>query len=172
MTQKSLPVNKPRVATGLKAAGLSSALILAGMYLIAPNEGLVLETYLDPVNIATVCYGQTGKDIKLGQKFTEQECLEKLAKGLTEHNDQLMKVVKVPLSDGEHAAYLSFVYNVGIEKFKRSTMLVKLNDEQRLEACAELKKWVYAGSNKLKGLISRRGSEYEMCVSGVIDSEK
>ena len=150
----------------LLAMGLSAALATTGVF-VAKHEGLVLGTYLDPVGIITSCYGHVDKSLQLGQKFTEDECLEQLAEDLSKHNKELMRYVKVPLSEQEHAAYLSFIYNVGGANFKSSTLLKKLNVGEREEACNQLTRWVFAKGKKLKGLVNRRESEKQLCLSGL-----
>src|SRR3972149_4417720 len=97
----------------LLAIGLSSALATTGLF-VAKHDGLILGTYVDPVGIITSCFGHTGKELKLNQKFTEDQCLATLAKDLEKHDKEMIKHIKVSLSDEEHAAYLSFVYNVGV----------------------------------------------------------
>jgi lysozyme len=71
------------------------------------------------------------------------------------------------LTDKEHAAYLSFTYNLGVGAFSKSTLLKKLNQKEFEAACKELDKWVYAGGKKLNGLVKRRAAEREMCLEGV-----
>lgn len=149
--------------------GLSSALATSGVF-IAKHEGLVLGTYLDPVGILTSCYGHTGPELKLGQKFSEDQCLEQLSKDLSKHNNEMSRHIKVPLSAEEHAAYLSFTYNVGVGNFKSSTLLKLLNKGQRVEACEQLTRWVFAKGKKLRGLVNRREDEKTLCLSGLKDS--
>ena len=156
------------VKNKLLALGLSSALATTGLF-VAKHEGLVLGTYVDPVGILTSCFGHTGPELKLGQKFSEDECLEQLAKDLSKHDKEMMKYVRVPLSDEEHAAYLSFVYNVGVGNFKSSTLLKLLNKGQRVEACEQLTRWVFAKGKKLRGLVNRREDEKALCLSGLKD---
>lgn len=146
--------------------GLTSALATSGMF-IAKHEGLILGSHPDPVGIVTSCYGHTGPELKLGQKFSEDQCLEQLAKDLSKHNTEMMKHVKVQLSAGEHAAYLSFTYNVGVGNFKSSTLLKKLNAGKREEACNQLSRWVFAKGKKFRGLVNRRQQEKELCLSGL-----
>jgi lysozyme len=150
----------------LLALGLSSALATTGLF-VAKHEGLVLGTYLDPVGILTSCFGHTGSELKLNQKFTEDQCLSQLAKDLEKHDKEMMGYIKVPLSDEEHAAYLSFVYNVGVGNFKSSTLLKSLNVSKREEACNQLTRWVFAKGRKLRGLVTRREEERKLCLSGL-----
>ena len=158
---------KSTLTKKLLAYGFTAAVALSGGYLIAPNEGKVNATYIDPVGIATSCYGHTGPEVKLGQKFTDKQCLDQLAKDLSSHDKQMMNIVRVPLTDYQHAAFLSFTYNVGVGNFKSSTMLRKLNSKDYEGACEELSKWVYAKKQKLNGLVARRQQEKAMCMGEV-----
>lgn len=152
----------------LLALGLSSALATTGLF-VAKHEGLILGTYVDPVGILTSCFGHTGKELKPKQKFTEDQCLSQLAKDLEKHDKEMMKNIKVSLSDEEHAAYLSFTYNVGVGNFKSSTLLKNLNMNKREEACNQLLRWVFAKGKKLKGLVTRREEERKLCLSGLVN---
>lgn len=155
----------------LLALGLSGALASTGV-IVSEHEGLILGTYVDPVGIVTSCYGNTGYDskgnkLKLGVKYTEEECLTQLADDLVEFNNAVKKNVKVIISDEELAAYTSFAYNVGVANFKSSTLLLKLNAGDREGACRELPKWKYSKGKVLKGLVVRRDKEMQMCLNGV-----
>lgn len=152
----------------LLGVGLGSALAMSGAWLIAPSEGLVTKTYLDPIGILTSCFGHTGPELKLGQTFTVDQCDKVFADDLIKHDKQLMSVVKVPFkSDYQHAAMLSFVYNVGIGNFSSSTMLKRLNAGNYGGACLELTRWIYAKGKKLNGLVTRRTKEYQFCMGEV-----
>ena len=153
------------VAARLSALGLSAALAAAGGS-IALHEGYVPGTYVDPVGIITACFGHTSQRLMLGVEMSEQECLQLLADDLTIHNEQLVRVVTVPLSEQEHAAYLSFHYNIGPGNFNNSTLLRHLNAGERIEACKQLLRWVYAKGIKLPGLVARRAAERDLCLQG------
>lgn len=157
----------------LLGVGLASSLAISGAFIVSPNEGTVYKTYLDPVGIKTSCVGHTGPELKLGQTFTQDQCDKQLADDLVRHDKQLMSVVNVPFkSDYQHAAMLSFVYNVGIGKFQSSTMLRKLNAKDYEGSCEELTKWVFAGKQKLNGLVTRRTQEYRYCMGEVPQAVK
>lgn len=155
---------KSSLTKKLLVYGFTAAVAMSGGYLIAPNEGKVNQVYLDPVNIKTSCYGHTGPELKLGQKFTDEQCLDQLAKDLSSHDKQMMNLVRVPLTDYQHAAFLSFAYNAGVGNFKSSTMLRKLNSKDYEGACEELSRWIYAKKQKLNGLVTRRQQEKDMCL--------
>lgn len=159
----------------LTGLGLGSALVLSGTFLIAPQEGKVNATYIDPVGILTSCYGHTGSELKLGQKFTDEECAKQFATDLIKHNDEMMKYVKVPFqSEYQHAAILSFCFNVGVSACGNSTLMKKLNAGNHVGACKELTKWVYANKkdcrvkeNNCSGIVTRRTEEYKWCMGEV-----
>lgn len=158
------------IAKRLAAIGLTGALAATGV-MIADSEGYVPGTYVDPVGIVTACFGHTSKELKLGTAMSEQQCLELLAKDLVSHNQQLLSAINVSLSDQEQAAYLSFHYNVGASNFRSSTLLKYLNAGNRVEACNQLTRWVYARGVKLNGLIKRRSHERDLCLSGVMNGQ-
>ncbi|MGC6230436.1 lysozyme [Hafnia paralvei] len=126
-------------------------------------EGREYVPYKDVVGIITVCDGHTGKDIILNKRYSDAECdaltkadLERIAK-------QVNPSIKVKTTETQLAAIYSFSYNVGANAFIKSTMLKKLNAGDYAGACDELKRWVYAGGKKWKGLMNRRDVEYEVC---------
>ena len=159
------------VAAKLSALGLSATLALTGGT-IAVHEGYVPGTYVDPVGIVTACFGHTSQRLTLGMEMSEHDCLQLLADDLTRHNEQLLQAVSAPLSEHEHAAYLSFHYNIGTGNFRSSTLLRHLNAGRRVAACNELPHWVYAKGIKLPGLVTRRAQERELCLQGVIHVPK
>jgi lysozyme len=151
------------IQRGLAAIGLSGALVTGGA-LIATHEGKVNQVYLDPVGILTSCYGHTGPELQPGQTFTDDQCLAQLAIDLVKHDKLLRSVVRVSMSEGEHAAYLSAVYNYGIGNFRTSTALKLLNEGRRKEACVEAIRFVFSGRMFFKGLLNRRIDEAKICL--------
>ena len=150
------------IRSRLMAMGLTGALLTGGV-LVATSEGEVHGTYIDPVGIITACFGHTSSQLKNGMSFTESLCLDLLAKDLSRFDKELDRL-SPPLSQGEHAAYLSFIYNVGASAFRDSTLRKKLLADDRHGACNELPRWVYADGKKLPGLINRRMAERRICI--------
>lgn len=150
--------------TWLIGAGLSVGAAISGAFLVAPHEGKVNGTYIDPINIITSCYGHTGSNIKLGQHFSDEECLNQLAKDLGKADKEVSTVIKVPLTYYQRAALVSFTYNVGVTNLRKSTLANEFNNKQYAQGCKQLLRWVYAGGKKLKGLETRRQQEYQMCM--------
>lgn len=161
------------IRSGLVKAGATALLVAAGVF-IAPFENdttdpAKLAVHADPIGIPTACYGSVKPGLKIGDIFTEGECIAMLRDDLVKHEHQLLSVVKVPLSEPEYIAYLSFHYNVGAGNFRSSTLLRYLNAGLRVEACNELSRWVYADRQKLPGLVSRRAAERNLCLKGVLN---
>ena len=130
--------------------------------LVAYYEGTVTRTYRDPIGILTACTGHTGPELRPGQVWTLEQCDQMLYADLLKHADAL-DCITVPIGDGAKAASLSFAFNVGQTKFCKSTFVRRMNNGEWPAACAELSRWVYAGDQRLQGLVKRRAAEREMC---------
>lgn len=71
----------------------------------------------------------------------------------------LEAAITVPVNDNQFCALMSFVFNVGLGAFKRSSLSRKLNAGEAAAVPAELKRWVRAGGQVLAGLKRRREAE-------------
>jgi len=149
------------------AGALAGAALVSAIALVAPWEGKSNKTYLDIVDIPTICYGHTGSEVKLGQTLSDEQCNKLLGEDLQEANDAVNRCVKVPLKDNERAAFVSFTYNLGGGNFCKSQLLTKLNSGDVKGACREMMRWVYAGGRKVQGLFNRRSAESNVCLGGV-----
>lgn len=127
-------------------------------------EGTVHSTYKDPIGIVTVCTGHTGPELRMGQRYTKEQCETMLYGDLLKHAEAL-DCIKTPMTDGQKAAFLSFSFNVGNQAFCRSTLARKANQGDMRGACAELSRWTLAGGKELPGLVRRRAAEQAMCLS-------
>lgn len=125
-------------------------------------EGTILRGYRDPIGIVTACTGHT-KTAVLGRPYTKAECEELLITDLVEHAEGVTVCVTEPMTVGQQAAFVSFAFNVGTYRFCTSTLVKKFNAGDPAGACAELSRWVYAGNERLPGLVTRRQIERDMC---------
>jgi lysozyme len=78
------------------------------------------------------------------------------------------KAVRVPLTDYQFDALVSFTFNVGSGALNKSTLLKHVNNGDFADAAREFKKWNKAGGKELKGLTRRRNSE-AIVFSGLSD---
>lgn len=151
----------------LFAAAGSGAAIIAMLFLGGSDgvEGRRYEAYKDVAGVWTVCDGHTGRDIVIGKTYTDGECDALLRKDLQPAKRTVDRLVKAPLGEYQRAALYSFVFNVGSDAFYKSTLLRKLNKGDHSGACDEMRRWVYAGGMKWKGLQNRREMERSMCLA-------
>ena len=144
-----------------KVGAGAAALLLA---MVPVFEGTILRTYRDPIGVLTSCVGHTGPELRMGQRWTPEQCQQQLAADLLHHAGAL-DCITAPLTEGQKAAFVSFAFNVGNKAFCGSTLVRKANAGDLAGACAELSRWTYAGGRQLPGLIKRRAAEREMCES-------
>lgn len=151
----------------LIAAAGGGAMLIATVFLGGKDgvEGRVYEPYKDVAGVWTVCDGHTGTDIIKGKRYTDRECDRLLWNDLQPVKKTVDSLVKVPLNEYQRAALYSFTYNVGSGSFSKSTLLKKLNAGDQDGACEELRRWVYAGGMKFRGLMNRRDMERSMCLA-------
>lgn len=139
-----------------------------GLDLIKQFEGLSLKPYLDAVNIPTIGFGSTyyedGTKVTLKDKPITEERATQLLEFVANKtfSENINKVVKVPLSQNQFDALVSFAYNVGNKNFNWSTLLKKLNLSDYEGASLEFGRWNQANGKILNGLVLRRQKEKEL----------
>jgi lysozyme len=69
------------------------------------------------------------------------------------------QLVKVPITEYQEAALISFAYNEGVPALAGSALLTLLNARHVTEAAAQFPRWVVANGVRVNGLIRRRGAE-------------
>lgn len=132
-----------------------------GLRLIKDSEGLRLSAYQDSVGVWTIGYGHTAT-AQRGQTITEAEAEQLLQADLRRFEDGVRELVRVPLTDNQFAALVSFAFNLGLGALAESTLLRKLNAGDYQGAAAEFPRWVHAGGKQLPGLVTRRGRERQL----------
>ena len=134
-----------------------------GVDTIAHSEGCYLVAYKCPAGIWTVGYGHTSAMGNLTvtsiTKLTEAQAIKLLQTDLLVVDNQVNHFVTVPLTQGQFDALVSFVFNIGIENFRKSTLLKKLNKGDYEGASQELPRWNHGGGRVLPGLTKRRHAE-------------
>lgn len=117
-----------------------------GFAVIKNFEGLRLIAYRDVAGVWTIGYGSTryhdGKAVKPGDKLANKMQADALLRNtLGQYTDAVNKFVKVPLTQNQFDALVSFTYNLGTNALHESTMLIKLNEKNYAEAAANLLAW-------------------------------
>ena len=140
--------------------------ISAAVKLIKEFEGFKSQPYLCPAGIPTIGYGSTY--YKDGRKVTlkDQPISEKDASALLEQivtKDILPQVTRIcpVLEKNNNAlnAVIDFCYNMGVGKFKSSTLAIMINAEDWPKAKEQLMRWVHSDGEVLSGLVRRRTAE-------------
>ncbi len=119
-------------------------------------EGLRLEAYRDAAGVLTIGYGHTGSDISEGDRISEYWAKELLRNDLGA-TEAAVRRLHVARTQGQFDALVSFVFNLGIARLQRSTLLKVIREGgSHHQIRQEFKRWVYAGGKKLRGLERRR----------------
>ena len=135
-------------------------------------EGLRLVAYRDVVGVWTVCYGET-KGVQPGDRYSKPECDAMLARELIDYRARLhryfsseTKQRRLPVH--RDTAYTSLAYNVGVGGTGRSTAVRRLNAGDIAGGCKAITWWDKAGGKVWRGLVVRRGEDYDKCMIGVM----
>lgn len=131
----------------------------AGLALIKAHEGCVLSTYRCPANRCTIGYGHAGPDVRPGMRITQERAEELLRQDLAVVEDAISRLVTVPLSQAQHDALSSLVFNIGVPAFAKSTMLKLINNKDHTHAAEQFSRWVHVAGTLLPGLVKRRKAE-------------
>lgn len=136
-----------------------------GIEMIKEFEGFRDEAYRCAAGRLTIGYGHT-KDVKEGDIVSADAAEEMLRKEVRWAENAVRKYVKANITDSQEDALVSFVYNVGENAFRNSTLLRKLNSGDYQGSAEEFMKWNKAGGRVLRGLSARRGRERELFFRG------
>jgi lysozyme len=138
---------------------------LEALALIKRWEGLRLEAYLCAANVWTIGYGST-RDVRPGQRITQVEAERRLLEDLDRFEQAAERLVKVPMSDGQHGALVSWMFNVGEGAASKSTLIRKLNALDYDSVPAELMRWNKVQGRVVAGLTNRRAAEAGLWARG------
>lgn len=141
----------------------------AALALIKEFEGLRLNAYPDPAHgwsVPTIGYGHTSAAgapiVRRGMTITATEAEDILRRDLGQFEAAVRSLVKVPLTENQFGALVSFTFNLGAGNLKSSTLLRKLNAGDYVGASDEFGRWVKAGGKTLSGLVRRREAERQL----------
>ena len=131
-------------------------------------EGFSAKPYLCPAGYWTIGFGtvfkpdgtQVTKDDppitkELAEEWLQHELRHNYLAGVL-HASPLL--VRFPQALG---AITDFAYNLGVARYRASTLKKRINEEDWDGAKIELGKWVRGGGRVLRGLVKRRQAEAE-----------
>lgn len=121
-------------------------------------EGLRLTAYKDSAGIYTIAYGHT-RGVKAGMKITEKQA-DSLLRGDLLNVENYVNGLGMKFTQGQFDALASLIFNIGQGNFATSTLWAKIQAKASTEDIQnEFRRWVYAGGEKLAGLVKRRDWE-------------
>ena len=132
-----------------------------GIDLIKKYEGFRAKAYRCSANVLTIGFGHTLNvkstdviDKAQAEVFLRQE-VEFAEKEVNRHN--------LNINQNQFDALVSFVFNLGVGNFARSTLLRKIKSNANDPTIRrEFNRWIYAGGKALNGLVRRRKEEADL----------
>jgi lysozyme len=142
-----------------------SALTLAGAFVRA-HESCRLAAYPDSGGVWTIGWGHAGEGVHAGLIWTQGEADAQLLADLKIASDAVTRLTKIPLTESQMAALISFVFNLGEAALKGSALLTLVNDGRFMDAAKEFLRFDHAGGVESKGLLIRRLDEAALFLKG------
>lgn len=145
-----------------------------GIALMHHYESCRLVAYPDPGSKDgrpwTIGWGHTGPEVKRGLVWTQAQADAAFVQDLAKTEAGVQRLVKVPLTQGQFDALVSFAYNVGLDENKNgkaeglgeSTLLRKLNAKDYAGAAEQFLVWNKNDGAVMYGLTRRRTGERAM----------
>jgi GH24 family phage-related lysozyme (muramidase) len=151
-----------------------------GVALIKEFEGLRLGAYRDTGGIWTIGYGHTGPDVTPGLRINSAQAERLLLEDIGRFAALVDQAVTAPINEHQRAALVSLVFNVGpgrkgpggrsgiitLADGRPSTLLRRLNAGDYAGAAQAFGAWVFAGGQRLEGLVRRRKAERALFEGG------
>jgi lysozyme len=138
-----------------------------GIRLIKGFESFSPILYLCPAQVWSVGFGHV---VKPGEVFDLPLSPESgeiiLLRDVSVAERAISRLIHVPLSQNQWDAITSFVFNLGSGALQASMLRQVINRGDLDEAPTQIRRWVYAGGRKLKGLIARREIEARLFACG------
>jgi lysozyme len=130
-----------------------------GLALIRRFEGCRLQAYQDSKGIWTIGYGHTGPEVTPGRVITQEQAEALLAADLARFAHGVEDSLARPVTPLQFDALVSLAYNIGLEAFRRSTVLRRLNARDEQGAAEAWIAWRDDGQPTEAGLARRRAAE-------------
>jgi lysozyme len=153
---------------------LNKAVSRNGIAHIKRVEGERFDVYRDAAGHMTVGVGHLvlPQDLlRMGDTITPAHSDKLLRADLLKAEDAVNSSVIVPLNQNQFDALVSFVFNIGTDNFRRSSLLRKLNEYDYQGALAEMERWnkitnPVSGQKIVNaGLVNRRRLEQDLFVA-------
>lgn len=137
----------------------------SGEALIKAFEDCKLRAYQDQRGVWTIGWGHTGPGIVSGLIWTQAQADTQFDADFAARNagfDQL----DLALTPGQKSACQSLIYNVGLQAFETSHLLVCIRARDWIGAAKEFSRWDHVGASEAAGLLHRRLAEALVFLAG------
>ncbi len=139
---------------------------------IAMYEGLVLSPYLDTQGVWTIGLGHTDHDkglkpskMKPSEVIAPHQAVSMYMEDMKRYEERVNEYVRVPLTQNQYDALVSFDYNTG--GISNSTLTRRVNDGATAKVIAD----AFMMWTKNKELIGRRTNEKNLFIYGTYKNE-
>lgn len=137
-------------------------------------EGVRYRPYKDVAGLLTIGVGHLltksellSGELNIGGKLvpygtdplSDESVNDLLRQDIVRSESAVASLVKVPLTQGQFDALVSFVFNIGPGAFRKSTLLRELNLGHYDAVPGQLRLWRRAGGEVVRGLQNRREAE-------------
>jgi lysozyme len=142
-----------------------------GLDVIKRFEGFSPTVYICPAGYPTIGYGHLVKPHereRFARGITAEQAESLLRQDVQTAEHAVLRLITVPLTDGQFDALVSFTFNLGAGALQRSTLRRNINRGDHAAVPAEFRKWVWAGGRKLEGLVRRREVEATLYATSLI----
>jgi GH24 family phage-related lysozyme (muramidase) len=134
---------------------------------LAPNSedgftAIGLNHFVQGDELATGKIVIDGSVVDWRKGLTKQQAMSLLSQDLRSKAKEIDALVKVDINSNQRLALLAFVYNLGINSLKGSSLLEKINASRFDEVPAAFMKWVNPGSPIEPSLRRRRQAEVDL----------
>jgi lysozyme len=145
---------------------------LSGQQFLTGVEGVKYKAYLDTGGVWTIgrgiTYYEDGTKVKKGDVIDKAREEKLFQKTLNKYVNAVNELVKSNLNQNQFNALVSFCYNVGIDAFKKSTLLKKVNaNPADRDIRNQFMRWIYDNGKQVPGLVNRRKKEADLYFSTV-----
>ena len=137
-----------------------------GLKFIIQEEGMILHPYLDSVKVPTIGVGCTyyegGQKVKMTDPAITKERAEQLFANLLKHYElAVYSNTRDDITQNEFNALVSLCFNIGVNGFKGSTLLKRVNDKSDASLIEKgFQMWKNAGGKPI--LLGRRNREFKL----------
>jgi len=134
-----------------------------GLAFLKKNEGFSPLEYTGVSGKRIIGFGhKASPDEKFPCGISEKNAEALLQKDVAGIEKIIASTVKVPLTQKQFDALVSFVFDIGERNFKHSAFLKALN-ARKYDVCpAEIRRWIYVCGRPCDGLVKRRKAESEL----------